>query len=119
MNGMGRDQDREVRLKENSMKLFNLQSKWHLAGWSVVLGSVIFYAVDRITLKQGLPPSFAGIPGNIYYFGGWPFHYRYAVGPFVSANPEIASPAYLYNLFFWILTVFIILSLIRYFKKRN
>jgi hypothetical protein len=114
------------------MKIFSLQSKTYLAVWSVVLGVLInlflFYPIFLFAHSEtpaiGLPmPGIITDPKCFPYgcpslnpnpIAGWPVQYFKAD----IYNNSILTKLLL-NLLFWILAVYIILNLIRYFKTKK
>ena len=100
------------------MKLFNLQSKTGLVGWSAVLSLVINYALHFYS-RNGSPilatviypdEKIAGWPLSYMVYGGWPPYQYVSNADFISL---------FVNFVFWTLAVFIVLSLIRYIKNKN
>lgn len=99
------------------MKIFSLESKKHLVVWSVVLGFAVNIVLNKITFKtnQCIPNPLGVMDGCVYNtIYGFPFPYW--EGGFV--NPPFDN-LYKFNFIFWILIVFIILSLVRHFRKKN
>ena len=98
------------------MKIFSLQSKTGLAVWSVVVGLVLSILIS-ISTQAYTESAFQTVCASSYAHG-WPAVVRVSVCQgnnyfsFNNTNEWI-------NLFFWILVVLIILSLIRYFKKKH
>lgn len=110
------------------MKIFSLETKKHLAGWSVGLGMLlniltfIFYTAKKcIDCSKNTCLMMPG--ANCDYIFGWPLSKAYSIFNLVNGNP----PATVYmkygifwlNLLFWALVVFIVLSLIRHFRNKN
>ncbi len=92
------------------MKIFSLQSKTGLAAWSVVLGFLIDVVASLLTLNSYQPDCFLGPCPKIYDFGF----------PFKNHELFLGDLSVLFlNLFFWILISFIILLVIRRFRKKN
>jgi len=103
------------------MKIFSLQSKIGLVAWSVVLGSALFFISDKISIISNPSPGI-NIPEESSYLQGIPFHYEFhqtflAPGGIIyfADRPWIL----LYNFIFWILVVFVVLFVVRHFKKKN
>jgi hypothetical protein len=88
------------------MKIFSLQSKIGLVGWSLVLGSLAYF------IDEGL------------FFGAEMSHCTSTLNDYVCSK-DVASYYLLFfqneyfNTAFWISVVFIILFIIRYFRNRN
>lgn len=108
------------------MKIFSLKSKWNLVGWSVGLSAI--YNLLALWLSGteryesiGSPMLAAGRMVNYNY--GWPFSLvRIVKSPLPwldDVSYKINYLSFLFNFIFWILVVFIILSLIRYFKSKK
>ena len=91
------------------MKIFSLQSKWALAGWSVVLGAVLDYLITSQTYEGMSCLAVVGTRCPLAE-AGWPFK----IGIWQQADYYN-----LWNFLFWILITLIILTLIRYFKYKN
>jgi hypothetical protein len=117
------------------MKIFSLQSKIGVAVWSVISGAVLnavslkYYLVkilpDCANLTQ-LDRSLICSPPLPLYYSGFPFHFNqiYDKGSgiilYLNGLADLfASNKFWLNLFFWIIVVLIILSLIRYFKTKK
>jgi hypothetical protein len=120
------------------MKIFSLESKTSLVGWSVVLGSMISllgfitirttYQQDFCTLKSTdfytSHPTYDCPPGrliNTVDSYGWPFqvkntndYYPAELSPNVFFEKE-----FFLDFIFWTCVTFIILSLGRYFRKKK
>lgn len=92
------------------MKIFSLESKAGLVVWSVILGIVI----ERIIFPLSEIPYPADGPA-FYVTRGFPFIYYMSLAEF---NPYDYSKLVL-NLLVWIVVVLIILSLVRYFRKKK
>jgi len=93
------------------MKIFSLQTKKHLVGWSMGLGIVVNILISLATLKSYQPIcsiSFLGPCTKIYTFG-FPLNNEHRSG-------ELLIP--LLDAIFWIIVSLIILSLIRFFKSK-
>lgn len=85
------------------MKIFSLQSKTNLIIWSVVLG----YLINYIILYRNLIVIYNCSSGSDNYLCEnvakifWPFQNQSS------------------SILFWVLIVFVILNLVRYFKYKN
>ncbi len=98
------------------MKIFSLESKGSLLGWSIVLGFVVNTAIFEFTKRVYIACTFWPCQRSFEaYRYGWPI-----VADTGDLGPAIdVKPIYLLNLFFWFFSVLIILSLIRYFRNKN
>lgn len=100
------------------MKIFSLETKTNLVGWSVILG-FLFNAIILMLPIWGKSPG--GLSEYIEIIGGWPVYLRipfdFINGSYFQAT--LTNVGYLCDLFFWILVAFIILSLVRHFRKKN
>jgi hypothetical protein len=96
------------------MKIFSLESKTGLVAWSVVLGflvnAVVYFTTRHVDILGGFSSSDLS-PVNVTSFG-LPFHYY-------TTGTDLSHLFYPFNLLFWILVVFIILFIIRYFRKKH
>lgn len=105
------------------MKIFSLQSKKSLFYASLIIGLVLnilsmFMVVRNFSsgaLEYMTKITFRGFPLPVSTFG---YSGDIAVNSVKYANPYVFIP-FIVNFIFWILAVFIILSLIRYFKYRK
>ena len=113
------------------MKIFSLQSKTGLVVWSLVLGVLVGVFVNNFFVSQ---PSFCNVPNQAFApelqelstcdsqfrLHGWPVKYPQINKAYdISSNDVQDVYIQLYNYAFWVVVVLIILSLIRYFKKKN
>jgi hypothetical protein len=92
------------------MKIFSLQSRKDLIWFSVILGLILNIVVRMISSEYTEADC-----GELClrHTEGWPFIYN-------SFNTGLsASYIFLYNLIFWILIVFGLLNLFKYFKSRH
>jgi hypothetical protein len=99
------------------MKIFSLESKTVLIGWSLLLG-YLFWRISYSVTKRyeylgdtGFDGGLSGSKGNGMAFvgsDGFPFH----TGQFDDFRMYL-------NLFFWVIVALIILSLIKHIKKQN
>ncbi len=92
------------------MKIFSLEAKKHLAGWSVTLGVFINLLVSKFTKNFLVCQEDCS---NVY-FQGWPIKVRLDA---IKVYGDEGFPLVV-NLLFWILFILIILSLIRYFRTK-
>lgn len=96
------------------MKIFSLQSKIISLIWSLILGTAINLIVNILTRSyQGGCGSalYCPIAHTLTY--GWPMNVT-AYGLVVNFWPSM-----IINSIFWAIVVFIVLSLVRYFKHKN
>ncbi|MBI4053759.1 MAG: hypothetical protein HY397_00340 [Candidatus Doudnabacteria bacterium] len=99
------------------MKIFSLKTKKHVVGWSVVMGSITGFSINRyVGFETAFYCSFPGHELAICRFTGWPFKIAFSAQVF-------DEKAYLLNFLFWsslsFLTVLLVLSLVRWGKYRN
>lgn len=92
------------------MKIFNLQSRKNLIWFSVIFGLILNVIICKFS------------KGYIYQDCG-ELCLRYSAGwPFVSNSSSLVLSlvyAFLFNFIFWILAVFVVLSLIKYLKSKR
>lgn len=92
------------------MKIFTLETKKHLAGWSVILGAVLL-AYISLSITKTVPCDsgiFGFISGNCKSFG-WPF-----------SITLFEPPTKLFlNFVFWVLVSFLMLGVLRRKKYGN
>jgi hypothetical protein len=99
------------------MKIFSLETKTNLVGWSLVLGILISGLVACVFHQQAVFFD-GGSTSNLF---GAPFEWS------IFHHQELLKTHYysyslvglFYNILFWGLVVFIFLSLVRYFRKKN
>ena len=95
------------------MKIFRLQSKIGLVIWSVIFAFVMQYLTYTFTdiNIDGYCPE--GKVCHIGEFVGWPIEAT------INMVNNHYSQIWIENFVFWIITVFIILSLVSYFRNRK
>ena len=99
------------------MKIFSLQSKLGLIGWSLILGLIIEEIIFRTTYRFFPPEAgIAYIPEHIpvyaippFQAGSWP----------ILRGSNFFATEHLINGIFWILIVVVFLSLFKYLKARH
>jgi hypothetical protein len=102
------------------MKIFSLETKKHLLGWSLICGVALNLLLNRITFVIVSPPTCQTIDSISCNSGSYGFPLNVHFGNFqedvlaVTLKQEVFP---ILNYFIWILVVFIILSLIRHFRK--
>lgn len=107
---------------ETKMKIFSLESKWHLVGWSLVLGFIINNLINLKLLKFISTMPMAVFPAYEKYTTGYPFHITVYAR---NNNPEILAASSLFNaygfanLMFWVFIAFIIFLFARHFKYKK
>ncbi len=115
------------------MKIFSLETKEHLIIWGVGLGVAIGVIVLQLTqfiigIKECKGSVCTAMFDDRLAQKGWPFMSQSEFSGFpyqpypvdnLSWKATLNSFEFWGNLIFWILVVFIILSLVRYFRKRN
>ncbi len=107
------------------MKLFSLESKLSLVGWSVLSGllaNTLFYYFSKVKIFDCFDLD---CQREVIDYG-WPFKFLpYKLNGYVPSTVKeilfypVIRYIFILDSLFWILIVFIILSLIRYFKKKN
>lgn len=100
------------------MKIFSLETKINLVGWSVGLGFLADMVASRFSNTHNCNP--VGLePGACIFFEkhGWPF--RYQLSDIGVDYLFIVHNIVWLNLLFWVLAVFIILFAARYFRRKN
>jgi hypothetical protein len=112
------------------MKIFSLESRTGLLGWSIVMGLAVGILAVFLTLRT----TNDDIHGTIKYaerWGGFPFTMLIqrkpvcdiidGCGEFQNSSWQYVGEAHVLQikyLFFWILISFIILFTIRHFRKK-
>lgn len=91
------------------MKVFSLQTKKHLVGWSVLLGVIVDYIIIKLTYGGYACIQVVGAQCPSGY-AGWPFKFD------IWKQTDYLN---LPDLFFWIIISFIILFATRHFNKNN
>src|SRR3989344_4125851 len=92
------------------MKIFSLETKKHLVGWSVIF-SIMLFLYSSFLFTKTVPCNdnfFSFIAGNCKSFG-WPYSFTFFDPP----------TKLLVDFIFWIIVSLIILSIIRHFKGRR
>ena len=92
------------------MKIFSLESKSSVASLSVLAGFFIerllfYFAANKYTANQS----------DFYWIRGYPIAYFNGITGSGSWNYR----GYFLNLLFWVLAVFIVLSLVRHFRNKS
>lgn len=101
----------------NFMKIFSLESKKHLVLWSLAAAFLITKLISDKTFRYIPWVGHCDISG-CFSTGGTQFGFPLVVkvADFSFVKVMIFQLA---NYLFWFLVVFIVLSLIRYFRKKN
>jgi hypothetical protein len=110
------------------VKIFSLETKKHLVGWSVVVGVILALLINKTTFRK---VEMFKDGGSFIYKAGWPVEYQIfephkllieqqadAEAKAIITNKDQRRKGY-WNFFIWIVTVFVILSLIRHYRKQN
>ncbi len=102
------------------MKIFSLETKKYVLGWSVVLGALTNWAIMILTTRSsnGLSLDSHSVACSDCYQAhmGWPFALKYAALIRYDYENRLAGAG---NFIFWIFIVFIILSLVRHFRNKK
>ncbi len=103
------------------MKIFSLATKKHLVGWALILGFATGLLVHNNTFEGNACIAVVGIGACPVGFAGWPLRYT-----LVHANKLVTSDVVIQEFYlavldfiFWILIVFVVLSFIKYFRKKR
>jgi hypothetical protein len=112
------------------MKIFNLETKKHLVGWSVVLGVIVNSGLFFVKKTECISCPF--FPGQICLMGGgfsdfcttisgWPFSTSWTSDAFnrFTFVDYMFKSYILINLAFWIMIFLVSLSIIRRFKYKT
>lgn len=91
------------------MKIFSLQTKKHLVGWSVVWGLFINFVAKLVTYRKDTCNPWVMDTCTKIESYGYPWRYYETGGKY---EVELSN----FNIYFWLFVSLIILSLIRYFK---
>src|SRR3989344_411053 len=111
------------------MKIFSLETKKHLVGWSLVVGIITSVFVNKVSfipeLNNCVSLGTFGIASTAPVFcfsgqGSYGFPIRLSEGYTRVGLPTLYErmQPFINNLF-WIISVFIVLSLIRHFRNKN
>lgn len=103
---------------ETRMKIFSLETQKYVAWWSAVWGVVIFFLVS---IFSETPSVCTDLPCT--HIVGYPWSYEtktfsFYYGKEVQTN-RLMIGSLILDLFFWIITVYIILIIIRYSKSKQ
>jgi len=100
------------------MKIFNLQSKKGLVVWSVVLGIILNHAFRLFVYSDICGPvrSSIFVPDGACSYSekvGWP------IPSYGGGLASFTWHLYILNFIFWALIIYLVLSLIAYFKNKS
>lgn len=94
------------------MKIFSLETKKHLVGWSLVFGFILKQIAYSLTVTS----SYCG--DDLLHDACKIYGYPYKV-PYSYMGEMGKDYLHWVNLLFWILVILIILSIIRHVKSRS
>lgn len=108
------------------MRIFNLQTKKHLIGWSAVLGLIINFLLFKLgpwlykpcvgfCLAMPIYPPDFGFPFK-FYSSSWPRWFGLLSYDYIRTDSFLKINFVLDGVF-WILVSLILLCLIRYFRR--
>ncbi len=104
------------------MKIFTLETKKHLVGWSILIGGVVGYIIQRLsmnaefnTISNPYSRSGKGVESILHFGLPW----RQSVNASAGYEASTLLINMLANIIFWIIIMLVTLLIIRKLRDRQ